>query len=53
MSAGHCWFYLRVSKHTHIGRGLFRITIFAVSKDCAIEEGQILTDWMVQLYLGS
>lgn len=47
------WFYLCISKHTHIGRGLFRKSIFAVSKDCAIEEGQILTDWMVQLYLKS
>ncbi len=47
------WFYLCISKHTHIGCGLFRKSIFAISKDCAIEEGQILTDWMVQLYLES
>ncbi len=47
------WFYLCICKHTHIGCGLLRKSIFAISKDCAIEEAQIFTDWMVQLYLES
>lgn len=44
--------YLSFCKHADIGSGIRRITIFAVGEDGAIEEGQIITGWVVQLYLG-
>lgn len=44
--------YLSFSEHTHVGGGIRGIIIFAVSEDGAIEEGQIITGWVVQLHLG-
>ena len=44
--------YLSFCKHTDVGGGFRGIIIFAVCEDGAIEEGQIITGWMVQLHLG-
>lgn len=44
--------YLSFCKHADIGCGLRRISVFAVGEDGAVEEGQIITGWVVQLYLG-
>lgn len=44
--------YLRFSKHADVGSGIRGITIFPVNEDGAIEEGQIIAGWMVQLHLG-
>lgn len=44
--------YLCFGKHTDIGGGIGGVIIFAVCEDGAIEEGQIITGWVVQLHLG-
>lgn len=44
--------YLSFCKHTDISSGIGGIVILPISKDCTIEEGQIITDRVGQPYLG-
>lgn len=43
--------YLSFCKHAHVGCRLGGELVFAVGEDCAVEEGQIFTAWMIQLDL--
>lgn len=43
--------YLSLCEHTDVGGGICGIIIVAVGEDGAVEEGQIITGWMVQLHL--
>ena len=45
--------YLSFCKHTDVGGGIRGISIFSICEDGAIEEGQIITAWVVQLHLGA
>lgn len=44
--------YLSFCKHTDISSGISGIVVLPISKDCTIEEGQIITDWVGQSHLG-
>ncbi|TNN82672.1 hypothetical protein EYF80_007190 [Liparis tanakae] len=44
--------YLSFSEHADIGAGIRGVLIFAVSEDGAVEEGQIITGWVVVLHEG-
>lgn len=44
--------YLSLCKHTDVGGCFRRMIIIAVCEDGAVEEGQVIADWMVQLHLG-
>lgn len=43
--------YLSFSKHTDIGGGFRGVIVFPVCEDGAIQEGQIIAGWMIQLHL--
>lgn len=43
--------YLSLCEHTDVGGGICGIIVVAISEDGAVEEGQIITGWMVQLHL--
>ena len=43
--------YLSFCKHADIGGGFGRVIVFAVGENSAIQEGQIITGWMMQLHL--
>lgn len=44
--------YLSFCKHTDISSGISGIVVFPISDDSAIEEGQVITVWVTQCYLG-